>query len=94
MKQESKTKSIGMLNNLVIEKESVLSQDISFYREQINIDWPEREGEYYRLLTYITKNTNGIRIIDAGTYGGFSCLAFCQNENNQISLMIRIISVI
>lgn len=84
MKQESKAKSTGMPNNLVIERDKVLSQDISFYRTEINLDWPERNGEHYRLLTYLTNKLNGIRLIDAGTYRGLSCLALAQNPNNTV----------
>lgn len=84
MENIKKSKSGGMPSNLVIEESLVFSQDISFFREEINIDWPERPGEHYRLLTYLTNKLNGIRIIDAGTYRGLSCLAFSQNPNNKV----------
>ena len=84
MEQVKKSKSEGMPNNLVIERDKVLSQDISFYLDEVSIDWPERPGEHYRLLTYLTKKLNGIRIIDAGTYRGLSCLALSQNINNTV----------
>jgi hypothetical protein len=72
------------LTNLTIERDKVLSQDISFYKAEVGIDWPERGGEHYRFLTYLTNKVNGALIIDAGTHQGLSCLALSQNPNNTI----------
>jgi hypothetical protein len=85
--QTSKRKKVDTkitLTDLVIEGNKALSQDISFYKTEVGVDWPERGGEHYRFLTYLTNAVNGARIIDAGTYQGLSCLALCQNPNNTI----------
>lgn len=69
---------------LVIDREKVKSQDISFFKNEVGIDWPLRDGEHYRLLSYISNQVNGETIIDAGTYQGLSCLSLAQNKNNKI----------
>lgn len=70
---------------LVIDKKQVQSQDINYFVNEANIDWPLRAGEHYKLLTYIANQVNDQNIIDAGTYQGLSCLALAQNPKNKIS---------
>lgn len=69
---------------MTINFKEVLEQDVSYFLKEANLDWPQRDGEHYRLLTYIANQYNGITIIDAGTYQGLSCLALAQNKNNKI----------
>lgn len=69
---------------IVIEKQKVKNQDISFFINEAKVDWPLREGEHYKLLTYLTKIVENETIIDAGTYQGMSCLCLAQNKNNNV----------
>lgn len=69
---------------MIVNYEQVLKQDISYFVNELGIDWPERDGEHYRLLTYLANQFNGITFIDAGTYQGLSCLALAQNPKNKV----------
>lgn len=69
---------------LTIEKSKVKTQEVSFFQSEVGIDWPLREGEHYRLLTYLTNLLEDQTIIDAGTYQGLSCLCLAQNKKNKV----------
>ena len=69
---------------MIINYQDVKSQNIDYFINDVQIDWPLRDGEHYRLLTYLANQYNGINIIDAGTYQGLSALALAQNPNNKI----------
>jgi predicted O-methyltransferase YrrM len=69
---------------MIINYQDVKSQNIDYFINDVQIDWPLRDGEHYRLLTYLANQHNGINIIDAGTYQGLSALALAQNPNNKI----------
>ena len=88
---ENKQKYIKFFKNkieskmkLKIDKKRVQEQDINFFINEVNIDWPLRGGEHYKLMTYIANEVNGENIVDAGTYQGLSCLSLAQNKNNTI----------
>lgn len=42
------------------------------------------DKEHYRLLSSLTKDYNGVRLYDIGTYRGFSALALSSNPNNLV----------
>lgn len=73
---------------MIIEKEKILSTEINFFKKYYSFDdshhFARETGEHYKLLTYITKQFDGITILDIGTYEGASCLSLAQNLNNNI----------
>lgn len=69
---------------MIINFEDVLKQDVSYFEKDANMSWPKRDGEHYKLLTYIANQYSNINIIDAGTYQGLSALALAQNPKNNI----------
>ena len=42
------------------------------------------KGEHYDLLSTLSKQYNGVRLYDIGTYQGFSAVALSSNKNNLI----------
>jgi hypothetical protein len=66
-----------------INYKEVLSTPVDYF-SGIGLEWPKRDGEHYRLLTYLAKQFTGITFIDAGTYQGLSCLALAQNVDNTV----------
>lgn len=70
---------------MIIEKQKVKEISLDFferYRSTApNLFW---DKEHYKLLTYLTYKFNNIKIIDAGTCTGHSCLALAQNKTNSI----------
>lgn len=66
-------------------KEEIQKNPLLYFNEIVNdFSYLKNLGEHYRLLTYISYLYNNELIIDAGTCQGHSCLALCQNLNNNV----------
>lgn len=68
-------------------KSDIEKIDLSYYGEQLDVEYFQylkSDNEHYKLLTYITKLYDNIKILDAGTASGHSCLALAQNKNNTV----------
>lgn len=71
-----------ILNEAQVRKVSLSFMDNFFPAKDYT--WIRSDKEHYRLLTYITKQYNGITILDLGTDTGASCLSLAQNPNNRV----------
>jgi len=70
---------------MIINKKEILNQNLNFFDFDLEaFSYLKHEKEHYRLLTYISKSTENIIIIDAGTSHGHSCLALAQNPRNKV----------
>lgn len=68
-----------------IDKDEIKNIDLSFFDFDIlNYPYLKDEREHYRLLVYLTNRFNNIKIIDAGTNNGHSCLSLAQNKKNTV----------
>jgi hypothetical protein len=74
-----------------LNKDNFENSDIGFYEKYYTIDethhfhQSRKAGEsYYKLLMYISNMFSNIKIMDAGTFEGGSCLAFAQNKKNTV----------
>jgi len=72
------------MKTLKIVKSDVLKQDLSYFTSANLPDWLHREGEHYRLLSYLVNKFQNTVVIDAGTYQGWSALAMAQNTSNKV----------
>ena len=71
-------------NNLTLDYSKILQEDIGYLEKDLSLDWVYRKGEAFQLLSYITKQFNGITIIDAGTHYGWSAYCLKQNPKNNV----------
>jgi len=69
---------------LKIVKSDVLKQDLSYFTNANLPNWLHRDGEHYRLLSYLVNKFDNTTVIDAGTYQGWSALAMAQNPSNKV----------
>lgn len=77
---------------LKIETKKIENTDITFFKKYYDTSKmthlsQERSGqvsEHYKLLTYLSNQIDNVKILDAGTHYGCSCLALAQNKNNII----------
>jgi hypothetical protein len=53
--------------------------------EYINYFISKSSIEHYRLMSYISLNNDGIKILDIGTLKGCSALALSINKNNEVN---------
>ena len=78
------------MNFLEIKEDDLNNIDMNPLSEKITSDEQKKyflekaSQEHYRLLSYISLNNNGVKILDVGTYKGCSALAFSINPTNTI----------
>jgi hypothetical protein len=75
---------------LIVEDKTLNELDLKSLSENIIDDehksyfLSESSKEHYRLLAYISKNTNNSNFLDVGTFKGCSSLSLSYNENNKV----------